>query len=157
MPCPQFGGAFLAAFVALALTAFNVPNFLAMLTDVDLPEHRGAAFGTISFSNGAAHAAGSLLTGVAVAALGARLQGPWNMIANLALFQIFFFIAITRPEIPSPSQGEGQGRGRKQSRQSNFRTNPGLCCLGAARTVPRDIAEVRATIAARAVQRIARK
>ena len=83
-------GAFLLALGALALTSVDSPNWLALITDVNLPEHRGTVFGLGNLPNGIGRATGNGLTGVSFAYLAARFTPPRNFAVGLALFQLFF-------------------------------------------------------------------
>ncbi len=49
---PWVGAAFLTALIALALTSADSPNWFALISDVNLPEHRGTVFGVGNFVNG---------------------------------------------------------------------------------------------------------
>jgi hypothetical protein len=87
---PWVGGALLLALIAGALTAADSPNKMALISDVNLPEHRGTVFGAGDLASGVGRSIGNALTGVAAAALAAVLPEPWNYAAGLTIFQLFF-------------------------------------------------------------------
>ena len=114
-------GAFLLALGALALTSADSPNWFALISDVNMPEHRGTIFGLGNLSNGVGRAFGNGLTGFAFAyfATTGRFQPPLNYAVGLAMFQLFF--------LPT-----------------------GWCYYQATKTTPRDIEDTRKNMAARA-------
>jgi MFS family permease len=79
-----------AALVALALMSANSPNWYALITEVNPPEHRGTVYSLGNLVNGAGRAAGNGLAGVAFGALGRSLAPPLNFVVGLAAFQLFF-------------------------------------------------------------------
>ncbi len=81
---------FLLALGALALTSVDSPNWFALLSDVNLPEHRGTAFGMASLANGVGRALGNGLAGMTFAYFSGRFASPMNYVLGLALFQLFF-------------------------------------------------------------------
>ena len=83
-------GVFLLALGALALTSVDSPNWFALISDVNMPEHRGTVFGLGNLSNGVGRAFGNGLSGVTFAFLEARFLPPLNLAIGLAVFQIFF-------------------------------------------------------------------
>ena len=83
-------GAFLLALSALALTSADSPNWFALISDVNMPEHRGTVFGLGNLSNGVGRAFGAGLTGVTFAFLAAQYAPPLNFAIGLAVFQLFF-------------------------------------------------------------------
>jgi MFS family permease len=82
--------AFISGVGAIAFTSADSPNWFALITDVNLPEHRGTVFGVGNFSNGVGRAAGSALTGPVANALERSLPPPYNWALGLTLFQVFF-------------------------------------------------------------------
>jgi MFS family permease len=84
----------LAAFVsgvgAIALTSADSPNWFALITDVNLPEHRGTVFGVGNFTNGVGRSIGSALTGPVAQALERSVPAPYNWALGLTFFQLFF-------------------------------------------------------------------
>lgn len=81
---------FLVALVAVALTSANSPNWFALISDVNPPEHRGTVYSVGNLANGVGRATGNALVGVAFAALASRYAPPLNYALGLALFQVFF-------------------------------------------------------------------
>ena len=75
---------------ALALTSADSPNWYALISDVNLPEHRGTVFGFANLSNGVSRTLGNGLTAAAAGMLAARLPAPLNYAVGLAVFQLFF-------------------------------------------------------------------
>jgi MFS family permease len=87
---PVMAASFVAALLALALTSANSPNWFALITEVNPPEHRGTVFSLGNLVNGAGRAAGVGLTGPVFNALQRSLASPLNYAVGLAAFQIFF-------------------------------------------------------------------
>ena len=87
---PYAAAAFLLSLAALAFTSADSPNWYALLTDVNLPEHRGTAFGLGNLSNGVSRTAGNGLTVVAAGLLTSSFAAPWNYAIGLTVFQLFF-------------------------------------------------------------------
>ncbi len=87
---PQAALVFLSALVALALTSANSPNWLALIADVNPPEHRGTVFSLGNLVNGIGRAAGNGAVAVTFRALTTALPPPLNYATGLALFQVFF-------------------------------------------------------------------
>lgn len=84
----------LAAFVsgvgAIALTSADSPNWFALITDINLPEHRGTVFGVGNLANGVGRSIGSALTGPVANALERAVPAPYNWALGLTFFQLFF-------------------------------------------------------------------
>lgn len=87
---PWVGGAFLASLLAIAFTGADSPNWFALISDVNLPEHRGTIFGLANFANGIGRSAGNGLTGALAGAFERALPPPMNWAVGLTVFQIFF-------------------------------------------------------------------
>jgi MFS family permease len=87
---PWVGAAFLTALIALALTSADSPNWFALISDVNVPEHRGTVFGIGNFVNGLGRATGTALTAVTSEAVRTSLPPPYNLALGLSLFQVFF-------------------------------------------------------------------
>ncbi|MCG3208941.1 MAG: hypothetical protein FOGNACKC_02554 [Anaerolineae bacterium] len=85
--------AFVLALLAWALASADIPNRNAILTDVNLPEHRGTAVGFLTIAIGLGAALGSGLTGLVVDALSPYLAAPLNYVVGLAVFQLLFIPA----------------------------------------------------------------
>ncbi len=82
--------AFLSGVAAIALTSADSPNWFALITDVNLPEHRGTVFGLGNLANGTGRSIGSAVTGPIANALERSLAPPWNWALGLTIFQVFF-------------------------------------------------------------------
>jgi MFS family permease len=87
---PWVGAAFLTALIALALTSADSPNWFALISEVNLPEHRGTVFGVGNFVNGLGRATGTALTAVTADAIQRSLPPPYNLALGLSFFQLFF-------------------------------------------------------------------
>ncbi len=87
---PWVALAFLSAIIALALTSADSPNWFALISDVNLPEHRGTVFGVGNFINGLGRAVGTGLTTVTADVFRRTLPPPFNLALGLSLFQMFF-------------------------------------------------------------------
>jgi MFS family permease len=87
---PTMAASFVAALVALALTSANSPNWYALITDVNPPEHRGTVYSLGNLVNGLGRAAGNGLVGLTFGALARSLPPPVNLAVGLAAFQFFF-------------------------------------------------------------------
>ena len=87
---PYAATAFGLSVIALAFTSADSPNWYALISDVNLPEHRGTAFGLGNLSNGISRTLGNGLTVVAAGLLAARFAAPWNYAIGLTVFQLFF-------------------------------------------------------------------
>jgi MFS family permease len=87
---PWVAATFVAGLIALALTSIDSPNWFALISDVNLPEHRGTVFGAGNLANGVGRATGAALTGAVAGALERSVPAPLNWAVGLAAFQVFF-------------------------------------------------------------------
>ena len=87
---PWVAVAFLSAIIALALTSADSPNWFALISDVNVPEHRGTVFGVGNLVNGVGRAAGVGLTAVTAQVLNKTIPAPYNLALGLSLFQVLF-------------------------------------------------------------------
>jgi MFS transporter, Spinster family, sphingosine-1-phosphate transporter len=87
---PQMALSFVAALLAISLTSANSPNWFALITEVNPPEHRGTVFSLGNLVNGVGRAAGNGLVGVVFRALERSIAPPLNFAVGLAAFQVFF-------------------------------------------------------------------
>jgi MFS family permease len=87
---PVMVASFLTALIALTLTSANSPNWYALITEVNPPEHRGTVYSLGNLVNGIGRAGGIGLAGALIRALEPTLRSPLNYAAGLASFQIFF-------------------------------------------------------------------
>jgi MFS family permease len=85
---PLMTVSFLTALVALSLTSANSPNWYALITEVNPPEHRGTVYSLGNLVNGFGRAAGNGLVGLVFRSL--RIPPPYNFAVGLAVFQLFF-------------------------------------------------------------------
>ncbi|MEN8234439.1 MAG: MFS transporter [Actinomycetota bacterium] len=81
---------FLSALTAIALTSADSPNWFALISDVNLPEHRGTIFGVGNFVNGIGRSPGVALSAATASALERSLPPPLNWAVSLTIFQVFF-------------------------------------------------------------------
>jgi len=82
--------AFLLSVVAVALTGANSPNWFALISDVNLPEHRGTVFGLGNLANGIGRSAGNGLAGGLAGTISVAFPPPLNWAIGLTVFQAFF-------------------------------------------------------------------
>jgi MFS family permease len=82
--------AFGLSLVGLALTSADSPNWFALISDVNLPEHRGTVFGVGNLANGVGRAVGNGLTGALAGSIRTAFPPPLNWAIGLTVFQIFF-------------------------------------------------------------------
>ncbi|MGI9666172.1 MAG: MFS transporter [Acidimicrobiia bacterium] len=82
--------AFVSGVIAIALTSADSPNWFALITDVNLPEHRGTIFGLGNLGNGIGRSIGSALTGPVAQAIEKSIPAPYNWALGLTFFQLFF-------------------------------------------------------------------
>lgn len=85
--------AILGATGGVAAQATNAPNWFAMVSEVNLPEHRGTAFSFVSLASNVGRALGAFSVGVTFDWLLRTLPEPGNYALGLSLFQIFFIPA----------------------------------------------------------------
>jgi MFS family permease len=94
--------AFMAALLGVALYSAEPPNWAALLTDVNLPEHRGTVVGMSRLSRAVANAISVGTTGAIITSLTAEFGTPTNYAIGLSLFQLIVipaglcYIAIAR-------------------------------------------------------------
>lgn len=87
---PWVAAAFLTALIAVTFTGADSPNWFALISDVNVPEHRGTVFGVANFANGIGRAVGNGLTGALAGAFERAIPPPLNWAIGLTVFQIFF-------------------------------------------------------------------
>ncbi len=85
---------FILAVGATAAQSANTPNWLALITDVNLPEHRATTFSIATLSNGIGRALGNALIGKVLVMMSGRYSEPNNYIFTMILFQVFFIPAV---------------------------------------------------------------
>ena len=82
--------AFFTSLAALALTGADSPNWFALISDVNLPEHRGTIFGLGNLANGIGRSSGNVMVGALAGSIERALPPPLNWAVGLAAFQVFF-------------------------------------------------------------------
>ena len=85
--------AVLAATFAVIAQSTNAPNWFAMVSEVNLPEHRGTAFSFITLANNVGRACGAFLVGITFDYLERAVPSPTNYALGLSIFQLFFIPA----------------------------------------------------------------
>lgn len=86
--------AFLVAFTAVTFQSATPPQWAAMVTDVNLPEHRGTVIGLSRIFREAGNAVSVWLAGWMFTWLNGRLAEPYNYAVGLSLFQLLVIPAI---------------------------------------------------------------
>jgi len=84
---------FILSFLASAAQSANTPNWLALITDVNLPEHRGAAFSVANLSNSLGRTLGNIGVGILLSMVSMHSAEPDNYIFTLSLLQLFLIPA----------------------------------------------------------------
>ncbi len=87
------GFTFVVAIFAMAFSSADTPNRNALLTDVNLPEHRGTAVGMLAIAVGVGVALGNVTAGFTFEYLTQYFESPLNYVVGLTLFQLFFIPA----------------------------------------------------------------
>ena len=87
---PWVFAALATAIVAQVFTSADSPNWLALIADVNVPEHRGTIFGLGNFANGIGRSPGNALSGAIASGLERAFAPPLNWAISLAFFQVFF-------------------------------------------------------------------
>lgn len=86
--------AFVVAFTAVTFQSVDPPNWAALITDVNLPEHRGTIIGISRLFRAVGNAISVWLAGWLFASLTAHLPEPENYAVGLSIFQIFVLPAL---------------------------------------------------------------
>lgn len=90
---PWVATALVTSFLALVLTAADSPNWFALISDVNLPEHRGTVYGAGNFANGIGRSIGNWAAGAGGEALAASFPPPINWAVVLTIGQLGFLPA----------------------------------------------------------------
>ncbi|MGE5627176.1 MAG: MFS transporter [Solirubrobacterales bacterium] len=90
---PWVGSIFLLSFIACQALSANTPNWLALITDVNLPEDRGAAFSIANLANGIGRTIGNAAFGVFLGFISLYVKEPMNFILTMCVFTLFFIPA----------------------------------------------------------------
>ena len=80
---------FVLSFLASAAQSANTPNWLALITDVNLPEHRGTAFSVANLFNSLGRTIGNVGVGIVLGVISTYWDEPNSFIITLAILQIF--------------------------------------------------------------------
>ena len=86
---PWITATFILAFMASATQSANTPNWLALITDVNLPEHRGAAFSAANFASSLGRTLGNIGIGVLLGVISSNIGETNSYIITLILLQLF--------------------------------------------------------------------
>ncbi|MEN8907511.1 MAG: MFS transporter [Clostridiales bacterium] len=86
---PWMFGIFIFAILASATQSANTPNWLALITEANLPEHRGTAFSLANLANGIGRTIGTAGIGVLITVMSLKFNEPENYSYALVAFQIF--------------------------------------------------------------------
>jgi len=78
------------AIAATAAQSANTPNWLALITDVNLPEHRATAFSIANLVNGIGRSIGNAFFGIVLGIISKSVHKPDNFILTLIFFQLAF-------------------------------------------------------------------
>lgn len=90
---PWMAAMFLLAVGATAAQSANTPNWLALITDVNLPEHRATAFSIANLVSGVGRALGNFLIGLVLIITTKIFKSPTNYVVALVAFQVFLIPA----------------------------------------------------------------
>jgi MFS family permease len=80
---------FVLSFFASAAQSANTPNWLALITDVNFPEHRGTAFSVANLFNSLGRTIGNVGVGTLLGVISIRSHEPNSYIITLSILQIF--------------------------------------------------------------------
>jgi MFS transporter, Spinster family, sphingosine-1-phosphate transporter len=80
---------FVLSLFASAAQSANTPNWMALLTDVNLPEHRGIAFSIANLFNSLGRTVGNAGVGILLGILSNRFTEPYSYVYTLSILQIF--------------------------------------------------------------------
>ncbi len=80
---------FILSFFASAFQSANTPNWLALITDVNLPEHRGTAFSVANLFNSLGRTLGNVGVAIVLGIVSTHFVEPYSYVVTLSLLQIF--------------------------------------------------------------------
>lgn len=80
---------FVLSFLASAAQSANTPNWLALITDVNLPEHRGTAFSVANLFNSLGRTIGNVGVGIVLGVISTHFDESHSFILTLSILQIF--------------------------------------------------------------------
>lgn len=79
---------FVISLLASAAQSANTPNWLALITDVNLPEHRGTVFSIANLANSLGRTVGNLGIGAVLAIASIYLDSPGKYILTMSILQL---------------------------------------------------------------------
>lgn len=85
---PWMLGLFIISFFASAAQSANTPNWLALITDVNLPEHRGTVFSIANLANSLGRTVGNLGIGAVLSLVSLVLAHPTDYVLTMVLLQL---------------------------------------------------------------------
>lgn len=80
---------FILSFFASAAQSANTPNWLALITDVNLPEHRGTAYSAANLFNSFGRTIGNIGVGIILGIVSTHFKEPYRYILTLSILQFF--------------------------------------------------------------------
>ena len=80
---------FVLSFFASAAQSANTPNWLALITDVNLPEHRGTAFSVANLFNSVGRTVGNIGVGIVLGIISLHFTERVSFIITLIILQTF--------------------------------------------------------------------
>ena len=80
---------FALSLLASAAQSANTPNWLALITDVNLPEHRGTAFSVANLFNSLGRTVGNVGVGIVLGIVSTSYHEPYSYMITLSLLQLF--------------------------------------------------------------------
>jgi predicted MFS family arabinose efflux permease len=86
---PWITAMFILSFFASATQSSNTPNWLALITETNLPEHRPTAFSVANLANGIGRSLGSAGVGTGLLFISLYSKAPTSYVITLVLFQFF--------------------------------------------------------------------
>lgn len=86
---PWMGMLFVLSIFASAAQSANTPNWLALITDVNFPEHRGTAFSVGNLFNSLGRTLGNVGVGTLLGMISIHYHEPNSYILSLSILQIF--------------------------------------------------------------------
>lgn len=86
---PWMTSMFVLSLLASAAQSANTPNWLALITDVNLPEHRGTAFSVANLAGSLGRTLGNVGVGFLLAIVSLYKGEPYNYVITLIIFQLF--------------------------------------------------------------------
>ncbi|MHC1719276.1 MAG: MFS transporter [Clostridiaceae bacterium] len=90
---PWVGGIFLLSIIACQALSSHGANWIALITDVNLPEDRATAYSLGNLANGMGRTIGNAAFSFILVAVSNYVQSPLNYEWTLTIFQLFFLPA----------------------------------------------------------------